>query len=127
MKRLDYRNANGNKKDTRTTLTPTDKKSARPVVTVDYERYAHFLEDSDFSEEQKQEFLQAIWQIVVEFVSLGFGVHPLQQVGKNCGKGEKFSLKPALTNADTVYLDQSILKKFIDASDLVTGTDAEGV
>ena len=28
--------------------------SARPVLTVDYELYAHFLDDSDLTEEQKR-------------------------------------------------------------------------
>lgn len=35
------------------------------------------------SEAEKEEFLQALWQIIVSFVDLGFGVHPLQEV---CGK-----------------------------------------
>ena len=46
-----------------------------PVVTVDYDLYAHYLEDSDLSEKEKREFLQMLWNIICEFVSLGFGVH----------------------------------------------------
>ena len=38
--------------------------------TFDFIRYAHFLENTDLTEEQKHELLQAAWNIAVEFVSL---------------------------------------------------------
>lgn len=53
---------------------------ARNVVTLDLEKYKHLLNDPALSEVQKEEFLQALWSIVVAFVELGFGVHPLQEV-----------------------------------------------
>lgn len=82
---------------------------SKPVITVDYERYAHFLKDSDLTEDQKREFLQALWNIIVEFVSLGFGVHPLQQAKNTCGQLKEDLPKPALTAPDTVYLDDKLL------------------
>lgn len=56
---------------------------AKPTITVDVERYQAYLDDSGLTDEQKREFLQALWSIIVAFVDLGFGVHPLQEV---CGK-----------------------------------------
>lgn len=56
------------------------------AVTVDYDFYARFLEDADLTEDQKREFLQSLWNVIVEFVSLGFGVHPAQQAQINCGE-----------------------------------------
>lgn len=53
---------------------------ARNVITLDVERYKHLLDDPALTETQKEEFLQALWSIVVTFVELGFGVHPLQEV-----------------------------------------------
>ena len=53
--------------------------SDRPCIIVDYEKYAHFLEDSGLTDEEKQAFIQAIWSVIADFVSLGFGIHPLQQ------------------------------------------------
>ena len=50
-----------------------------PTTTVDFERYKHLMDDFDMSEEQKREYLQALWNIVSEFVALGWGVHPVQQ------------------------------------------------
>lgn len=57
----------------------------RPCIIVDYEKYAHFLEDADLTDEEKQAFIHAIWSIITDFVSLGFGVHPLQQAGYEKG------------------------------------------
>ena len=62
---------------------------AKPLILVDYERYAHLLDDEDLTEDQKQEFLQTLWSIIVEFVSLGFNVHPLQQVSSGLDKNQK--------------------------------------
>jgi hypothetical protein len=64
-------------------LTKSFIASARPTLTIDIGRYQTFLDQSGYSDEQKEEFLQALWAIIVAFVDLGFGVHPLQEV---CGK-----------------------------------------
>ena len=53
--------------------------SNRPSLTIDYDLYQHYLDDSDLTDEQKREFLDVLWSIIVSFVDLGFGVHPLQQ------------------------------------------------
>lgn len=52
---------------------------SRPQVSVDLQRYAHFLEDADLTEKQRREFLKALWSIICSFVELGFHVHPIQQ------------------------------------------------
>lgn len=49
-------------------------------VTVDVDAYSAYLDGTDFTDEEKAAFLQAMWEIVVAFVELGFGVHPTQQV-----------------------------------------------
>lgn len=58
--------------------------AARPIVTVDVEKYQHYLDGSNMTDRQKAEFLQALWSVMVTFVELGFRVHLLQEV---CGKG----------------------------------------
>ena len=65
--------------------------SARSVITVDVARYDEYLRDADMSPEQKEEFLRAMLSIVMTFVELGFGVHPLQQVGgpEPCGQDNR--------------------------------------
>lgn len=62
--------------------------SAQRVVTIDVERYDQYIRDAGLSPAQKEEFLGAVFSIVMTFVELGFGIHPLQQVGETepCGK-----------------------------------------
>ncbi|MFW8634320.1 hypothetical protein [Cribrihabitans pelagius] len=56
---------------------------ARPVVSVDIEKYQALLDAPGLTDEQKEEFLQSLWSVIVSFVELGFGVHPMQEV---CGQ-----------------------------------------
>lgn len=116
-------------KERTTRFTPyTDESESHPVMTVDYERYAHFLEDADLTEEQKQEFLQTLWNIIVEFVSLGWGVHPLQQAQSPCGQVKENPSNTALTAPDTLYLDeQFISENFLKAADPEEESAPEGV
>ncbi len=62
---------------------------ARPIVTVDYDLYAQYLDDADISEDDKHELIQMIWNIIFEFASLGFDIHPLQQIEGACGQKSK--------------------------------------
>jgi len=60
--------------------------AAKPIISVDVEKYQAYLDGSGLSDAQKEEFLQSLWTIIVSFVELGFGVHPLQEVcGQNLG------------------------------------------
>ena len=49
------------------------------TVEIDYERYQEILDDPDMSESDKRQIIEALWQIIVQFVDLGIGVHPMQQ------------------------------------------------
>lgn len=60
----------------------------RFILTIDYALYEQYLDGADLSEAQKQEFLDTLWSIIVGFVDLGFGVHPVQQAAQNiCDDG----------------------------------------
>ncbi|RWX11387.1 hypothetical protein EHI42_24250 [Rhizobium hidalgonense] len=54
--------------------------SERPIVTVDVERYQFWLDGTELSPSQKEEVVQSLWLIVMTFVELGFGIHPVQSV-----------------------------------------------
>ncbi|MEQ9641748.1 MAG: hypothetical protein RIM84_17120 [Alphaproteobacteria bacterium] len=73
--------------------TDNDKGSRRaaPSLTIDYALYDKHLEGSTLSEDQKREFLDAMWSIIVEFVMLGFEVHPAQAAQDACGKRSRRS------------------------------------
>lgn len=92
-----------------------DKHHIRPSLEVDFEKYAHFLEDSDLTEDQKRELLQAIWTIIIGFVDLGFGVHPVQQA---CGQVEDPVRKTEPDSPQALYSSQrSIIEKFVSESE----------
>ena len=65
--------------------------TAQRVITVDVALYEKYLRDADMSPEQKEEFLDAMFSILIAFVELGLRVHPLQQVvgQEPCGQDEK--------------------------------------
>ncbi|MCV6577165.1 MAG: hypothetical protein OIF58_15685 [Cohaesibacter sp.] len=67
-----------------------------PSLNIDLGAYGEFLEDSDLSDEQKLEFIQTLWSLVVNFVDLGLGCHPLQQA---C---EQIAEKPPILPDDLV-------------------------
>ncbi|MEM9128266.1 MAG: hypothetical protein AAGA97_00895 [Pseudomonadota bacterium] len=73
--------------------------STPPTVKVDVERYAHMLSNTDMSEDQKRQFLEALWTIIVSFIDLGFGVHPLADT---CGQVDDFEPVRAHSPADEV-------------------------
>jgi hypothetical protein len=65
------------------------------------------------SEADKRLFIEALWSIIMNFVDLGFGIHPLQEVYGTVGKNEdssallgqdrvSFQTKPQQSNDDTV-------------------------
>ena len=72
-------------------ISSTFASSAQRVVTIDVAKYEQYMRDTGMTPEQKEEFLRAMLSIVMTFVELGFGVHPLQQVGgqEPCGKDAK--------------------------------------
>ena len=50
----------------------------RNTLVVDLKEFEHFLEGSGMNEAQKEEFLGIMWNIIINFVDLGFGIHPVQ-------------------------------------------------
>ena len=95
-----------------------DRACEPPVVFVDYERYAHLLDHSDASDEEKRAFLQALWEIVCQFVALGYGVHPVQQGQETCGKPPENRTNQPLSRADAVKCKgQTQRNHFNDAAD----------
>ena len=54
-----------------------------PTLHIDVEKYQSYLDDANISDEQKTEMIEILWSIVVSFVDMGFGIHPVQQVMQN--------------------------------------------
>jgi len=60
--------------------------SASPALTIDLAEFEAFLEDTGWSDQEKQEYLEMLWSIITEFVALGFGIHPVQRAKEICGQ-----------------------------------------
>ncbi len=93
------------------TLNNVPANTDRPIITVDYEKYALFLEDADLTEDQEREFIQTLWNIIVEFVSMGFGVHPVQQAQDACGQIGKTPGNLPISGPDKLLLETIILRE----------------
>lgn len=85
-------------------LKNTFDASAKRMLKVDIERYQSYLDDTDMTPAQKEEFLQAMWLIMMSFVELGFEVHPLQEV---CGKDGQSDTQSALDAPDALQSGKS--------------------
>lgn len=51
----------------------------KPTFLLEVDEFQHYLDHSGMSELEKEEALQTIWNMVCEFVMIGFNVHPVQQ------------------------------------------------
>lgn len=88
--------------------------ATRPIITVDVPLYEQYLAESDLTEDEKHEFLQTSWNIICEFVMLGYGVHPLQQIENDRGRS---SVNDSFLTLDMLELeDHQITEKFKDAA-----------
>lgn len=54
-----------------------------PTLEVEVDEYQAYLDDPNISDDQKAEMIEILWSIVVNFVDMGFGIHPVQEVTKN--------------------------------------------
>lgn len=97
-------------------------KFSPPTLTIDWELYGKYLDESDMSDAEKREFLETLWSIVVSFVDLGFGVHPLQQVTNNiCVQQSEIARFIAAESGSVVSLPDTTTPKFNASADRQSG------
>ena len=80
-------------------LRVTFEAAARRIIKVDVERYQSYLDDTGMTDQQKKDFLQAMWLVMMSFVELGFEVHPIQHV---CGKASSIGNESSANELDKV-------------------------
>lgn len=59
--------------------TPAFARSGAPALTLDFEKYRKFLAGAGLTEAQERQLIEAHWEVIVAFVSMGFNIHPVQQ------------------------------------------------
>jgi len=97
-------------------------KASPPTMTIDWELYGKHLDESDLSDAEKREFLETLWSIVVSFVDLGFGVHPLQQVTDNaCAQQAEIARFIAAESDPVINSTDTTTPKFNASADRQSG------
>lgn len=89
------------------TKISTHANGTPPTLSIDWDLYGSMLEESDLTDEQKRELIGSLWSIVVGFVDLGFGIHPVQQV---CGEDED-NLALAISDVISSQSDNPLLSE----------------
>lgn len=59
-------------------FTSTDDKALAPPPKLDHDKYAPYVADLDLTDDQKREMLQALWDMMVMFADLEFGMEATQ-------------------------------------------------
>lgn len=80
--------------------------SSQRTLSIDVAKYQAFLDGSGLAPEQKEEFLRAMWSIVVTFVDLGFAVQPLDEACGKDGQGGNPRAKAAFDQVDSKKPDK---------------------
>lgn len=101
-------------------------KQTAPALTIDWELYGKYLEDSDLSDAEKRAFLETLLAIVVSAVDLGFGVHPVQQAAGNiCEQQAEIGKFIASQSASVLKSPKNSTKTFNVSADRQTGPSQE--
>ena len=80
-------------------LSREHDKAPRHGLELDVAFYQELFDDPDLSEAEKEQIITALWSIVVAFVELGFGVHPVQQA---CGQNGTNRDQSSISSPDSV-------------------------
>tara|TARA_R110000787_G_scaffold166227_1_gene279241 strand:- start:1566 stop:1931 length:366 start_codon:yes stop_codon:yes gene_type:complete len=62
------------------------KSAAPPAIDFDATEFLHFLEGTDWSDEQKTEYITLVWEIVFDLVMCGVSVNAPDTAQNACGK-----------------------------------------
>ena len=102
-------------------------KIAPPTLTIDWELYGKYLDESNLSDTEKREFLETLFAIVVSAVDLGFGVHPVQQAtGNICEQQAEIAKFIAEQSASVLTSPKNSKKTFNASADRQSGQSQEG-
>ena len=101
---------------------PNDRIASMPVLHFDRDAYTQFVADYDLSEKQKHELLEAMWGIVVAFVDLKFGGHPIQHALRATFK-KSLTADSAAVVSSKKELPETINTKSCPAPERVAGKD----
>lgn len=86
-------------------------------LTLDVDLYQNFLDETELSEDQKREILQAVWIVLVGFIDLGFKIAPQNTCGQVGDSGDDGVV--ALSGV-VRYLSNPVTEAFTAANQMPT-------
>jgi hypothetical protein len=96
----------------------TTAQSHFSFLSMDWEEFGHHLEDSDLTDDQKRELIEAVWNIMAAFVDLGLGIHPIQQAAPDdCGQNLDLLAFISNKSPEMIELASHEQKQFGQAAD----------
>ncbi len=101
----------------------TDDPDRPPGLSIDWQLYEHYLEDSSLSDEDKRALIETLWSIMVSFVDLGFRISPTREI---CGEIDPLAALAKKSIGSVIKLENTN-KKFNEAADGSSPTCGEGV
>lgn len=76
-------------------------------MPLDIEKYRHYLNGCDLSEEEKTELIRSVWAILEGFVDHAFGKHPIQHCGRALEHSDLHEASDSLESAAKHLLKQN--------------------
>lgn len=99
----------------------------RPCLTIDYDLFQKYFDESDMNEEQWHAFLDALFSILMSLFDLGIDVRSLQQAApEECGQLELPAGFLPAESGDMVDCIEQSRSQFNNASDRQSGLLKEG-
>lgn len=104
---------------------PDDLKAAevpKRSLQVDIAKYQAMIDDPELSEDQKCQFIEALWTILMAFVDLGFELH---EADLACGQVGSDNAPAFGLEQNMVSLEEYLSDKFESAPVAMSSGDAE--
>lgn len=106
----------------------TAKSAGSPALGFDAREFFQFVDETDWSDEEKTEYITLIWNIVCEFVAMGWGVHPIQQAKDDCGKPPENGAPGSLSAPDVVNSSHcELIEEFVRRNENLDRSSGIGV
>lgn len=80
----------------------TKSAATKPSLGVDVDYYQSIIDDPDVSESRKRELIEIVGAIIMNFIDIGFGVHPIQLASLDKHQQPKHSEKENLLERSDV-------------------------
>lgn len=84
------------------------------LPSIDFEEFAEFFEGKDISEEDARAFLETYWSLSLEYMSLGFGTHPVQLAKAALGQDRQSIDGPARSRAGRLPLTGRMISEYFE-------------